>query len=219
MTRDRTNTSEPASRSPLEPRLQGEVSPSLRPASPFSATPSHAVDLVDGLRAVARNWPSSSTTPWFIGPHPDELCSSTRPQFWGRVPVSCMCANHRECGSDEVFSTTLLTRPDAEAIRKFHRLRRGRRRPKVSDGGEGFPPVFCSERGDREAGSDVFCASFIIIHHSSFIIHHSSFIIHHPHHRHRHRRRHRRHRHRRRHRHHRRRRLLTASRSGHRSMV
>jgi Flp pilus assembly protein TadB len=49
-----------------------------------------------------------------------------------------------------------IPRHGAEAIRKINRVRRGRRRPKGSDGGEGFPPVSCSERGDREAGSDVF---------------------------------------------------------------
>jgi hypothetical protein len=38
---------------------------------------------------------------------------------------------------------TPIPRPDAEAIDEINRVRRGRRRPKGSDGGEGFPPVFC----------------------------------------------------------------------------
>jgi hypothetical protein len=42
--------------------------------------------------------------------------------------------------------------PDAEAIDETNRMRRGRRRPKGSDGGENFPPVPV-RKGDREAGS------------------------------------------------------------------
>ena len=67
-----------------------------------------------------------------------------------------------------------IPRPDAEAVEKINRLRRGRRRPKGSDGGESFPPVSCSERGDREAGSDVFHDAFrdtyVVVKNPSFIL-------------------------------------------------
>ena len=52
--------------------------------------------------------------------------------------------------------------PRRRSDRGTNRVRRGRRRPKGSDGGESFPPV-AVRKGDRKAGSAVFFASFVIV--------------------------------------------------------
>ena len=74
------------------------------------------------------------------------------PSRGGRAVSSCMVCTLGDGGRSCSPTTEVNYAPRCRSDRQINRVRRGRRSPLGSDGGEGFPPV-AVRKGDREAGS------------------------------------------------------------------